>query len=73
MGDLHGRNETCPSMSPEIIEAMQNTRFFHEETSSAMFNAELYWFFGGIFTAWAFCAFGMIIRGVRAGAGHVDI
>lgn len=60
-------------MGTTITTAIAATRFFHEETSAAMFNAELFWFFGGIFTAWGFCAFGLIIRAVKAGGGHVDI
>jgi len=60
-------------IDPALTTYMGGLQFFNSETSAAMLNAELYWFFGGVFCAWVLCAFGCTIRAVRAGAGHVDI
>lgn len=57
-----------------VINAFLNAvRFFNSETSLEMFGAELRWFFGGLLFAWLLCAFGLVIRSVKAGAGHVDV
>lgn len=60
-------------IDPAIQGFMDGVLMFDESTSGPMFNAQLYWFFGGVMCSFVLCAFGMTIRAVRAGAGHVDI
>ena len=48
---------------------LSSVQALNSETDSTMLDAELCWAFGGVLTAFSFCAFNTILRAVK-GAGH---
>lgn len=58
---------------PALNAWMDALQFFNSETTIEMFSAQLLWFFGGVLCAFGLCAFGMVIRAVRAAGSNVDI
>jgi len=62
-------------MDPATEQFLQSAQALNDETSTLMFRAVIYWWFGGVFCAWCFCGLSTIVRIVRAGraGGNVDI
>jgi hypothetical protein len=60
-------------MDPALTTWADSLQFFNPETTAEMFSAEMLWFFGGVLCAFGLCAFGTVIRAVRAAGSNVDV
>lgn len=60
-------------MNQTVIDYLNGVQFLNTQTSSAMLGAELYLFFGGVFFAFVFGGFSLVLRATRAAGRDIDL